>query len=127
MPIFLSLVNKVDFWRGPARPSLPVDMRVPFSELTDVKAYLGSHGLAYSIMIKDVQVRSCPSAAAGGSSSTHLSGLGPTWRRKIQGYNGRLVSGVPPDFCEPAVEGVEPHTSQRKFKSKTELTGEKCS
>ncbi|XP_070121167.1 carboxypeptidase A5 isoform X2 [Equus przewalskii] len=48
--------QKVDFWRGPARPSLPVDMRVPFSELTDVKAYLGSHGLAYSIMIKDVQV-----------------------------------------------------------------------
>lgn len=62
-PIFLSFVNKVDFWRGPARPSLPVDMRVPFSELKDVKAYLESHGLVYSIMIKDIQVRSCPSAA----------------------------------------------------------------
>nr|XP_004661177.3 carboxypeptidase A5 [Jaculus jaculus] len=48
--------QKVDFWRGPARPSLPVDMRVPFSELNDVKAYLKSHGLAYSVMIKDVQV-----------------------------------------------------------------------
>ncbi|GAB5568785.1 carboxypeptidase A5 [Prionailurus iriomotensis] len=48
--------QKVDFWRGPARPSLPVDMRVPFSELKDVKAYLGSHGLAYSVMIKDIQV-----------------------------------------------------------------------
>ncbi|XP_019501657.1 PREDICTED: carboxypeptidase A5 isoform X1 [Hipposideros armiger] len=48
--------QKVDFWRGPARPSLPVDMRVPSSELKDVKAYLESHGLAYSIMIKDIQV-----------------------------------------------------------------------
>ena len=55
---FLSFfVNKVDFWRGPARPSLPVDMRVPFSELPSVKAYLKSHGLAYSVMIKDIQVR----------------------------------------------------------------------
>uniref|UniRef100_A0A2K6GUR6 Carboxypeptidase A5 n=2 Tax=Propithecus coquereli TaxID=379532 RepID=A0A2K6GUR6_PROCO len=48
--------QKVDFWRAPARPSLPVDMRVPFSELKDIKAYLESHGLAYSIMIKDIQV-----------------------------------------------------------------------
>ncbi|XP_074223158.1 carboxypeptidase A5 isoform X2 [Camelus bactrianus] len=48
--------QKVDFWRGPARPSLPVDMRVPFSELKDIKAYLESHGLAYSIMIKDIQI-----------------------------------------------------------------------
>ncbi|XP_015443803.1 carboxypeptidase A5 isoform X1 [Pteropus alecto] len=48
--------QKLDFWRGPARPSLPVDMRVPFSELKDVKAFLESHGLAYSIMIKDIQV-----------------------------------------------------------------------
>ncbi|XP_060052546.1 carboxypeptidase A5 isoform X2 [Erinaceus europaeus] len=48
--------QKVDFWRSPARPSLPVDMRVPFSELKDVKSYLDSHGLAYSIMIKDIQV-----------------------------------------------------------------------
>lgn len=62
-PGFLSLVNEVDFWRGPARPGLPVDVRVPFAELKDVKAYLESHGLVYSIMIKDVQVRSCPSAA----------------------------------------------------------------
>ncbi|XP_014397307.1 PREDICTED: carboxypeptidase A5 isoform X2 [Myotis brandtii] len=48
--------QKVDFWRGPARPSLPVDMRVPFSELKDVKDYLESHGLAYSVMIEDIQV-----------------------------------------------------------------------
>ncbi|KAM8818468.1 carboxypeptidase A5 isoform 2-T2 [Rhynchonycteris naso] len=48
--------QKVDFWRGPARPSLPIDMRVPFSKLKDVKSYLKSHSIAYSIMIKDVQV-----------------------------------------------------------------------
>ncbi|KAM5303611.1 carboxypeptidase A5 isoform 1-T1 [Glossophaga mutica] len=48
--------QKVDFWRGPARPSLPVDLRVPFSELKDIKSYLESHGLVYSIMIKDIQV-----------------------------------------------------------------------
>ncbi|XP_055464170.1 carboxypeptidase A5 [Psammomys obesus] len=48
--------QKVDFWRGPARPSLPVDMRVPFSELRDVKEYLKAHGLAYTVMIKDIQV-----------------------------------------------------------------------
>ncbi|XP_003407096.2 carboxypeptidase A5 [Loxodonta africana] len=48
--------QKVDFWRGPARPSLPVDMRVPFSELKNVKSYLDSHGLDYSVMIKDIQV-----------------------------------------------------------------------
>ncbi|KFO29347.1 Carboxypeptidase A5 [Fukomys damarensis] len=47
--------QKVDFWWGPARPSLPVDMRVPFSELDDIKADLESHGLVYSVMIKNVQ------------------------------------------------------------------------
>ncbi|XP_055974411.1 carboxypeptidase A5 [Sorex fumeus] len=48
--------QKVDFWRSPARPSLPVDMRIPFSELKDIKAYLDAHGLTYSVMIKDIQV-----------------------------------------------------------------------
>ncbi|XP_049997548.1 carboxypeptidase A5 isoform X3 [Alexandromys fortis] len=48
--------QKVDFWRGPARPSLPVDMRVPFSELHDVKDYLKSHNLVYTVMIKDIQI-----------------------------------------------------------------------
>lgn len=33
-------------------------MRVPFSELEDIKAYLDAHGLSYSVMIKDIQVRS---------------------------------------------------------------------
>lgn len=85
MPIFLSFVNKLDFWRGPARPSLPVDMRVPFSELKDVKAFLESHGLAYSVMIKDIQVRSCPSTAAGVPPPICLSGLGPTWKKNLRG------------------------------------------
>ncbi|KAF6085612.1 carboxypeptidase A5 [Phyllostomus discolor] len=31
-------------------------MRVPFAELKDIKTYLESHGLVYSIMIKDIQV-----------------------------------------------------------------------
>lgn len=79
---FFSFVIQVDFWRGPARPSLPVDMRVPFSELKDIKAYLESHGLAYNIMIKDIQVRSCPNTEVGGLTFTSLAGLGPTWRKK---------------------------------------------
>ncbi|XP_074049793.1 carboxypeptidase A5-like isoform X2 [Macrotis lagotis] len=47
---------KVDFWHAPSRPSLPVDMRVPFSNLKAVKSYLNSSGISYIIMIKDVQV-----------------------------------------------------------------------
>lgn len=78
-------MTKVDFWRSPAKPSLPVDMRVPFSELKDIKAYLESHGLAYSIMIKDIQVRSCPRAAARAPPSTWLSGLGPSRRKTSWG------------------------------------------
>lgn len=81
-PIFLSFVNKVDFWRGPARPSLPVDMRVPFSELKDVKAYLESHGLAYSIMIKDIQVRPCPQPCSWGLTFHMLFWLGPNTEEK---------------------------------------------
>lgn len=85
MSVYFSFVTEVDFWRSPARPSLPVDMRVAFSELKDIKAYLESHGLAYSIMIKDIQVRSCPSAASGSPPSTCLPGLGLTRRKTSQG------------------------------------------
>ncbi|XP_051857008.1 carboxypeptidase A5-like [Antechinus flavipes] len=46
---------KVDFWHAPARSSLPVDMRVPFSNLNAVKNYLNSSGISYTIMIKDIQ------------------------------------------------------------------------
>ncbi|EHB08636.1 Carboxypeptidase A5 [Heterocephalus glaber] len=59
LSLFRDLENlktqKLDFWRGPARPSLPVDMRVSFPELDDIRAYLESHGLVYSIMIKNIQ------------------------------------------------------------------------
>ncbi|KAM5255737.1 carboxypeptidase A5 isoform 2-T2 [Ctenodactylus gundi] len=48
--------QKVDFWCDPARPSLPVDIRISFSDLEDIRAYLESHGLAYRVMIKDIQV-----------------------------------------------------------------------
>lgn len=93
-PVFLPSVNKVDFWRGPARPSLPVDMRIPSSELKDVKAYLESHGLAYSIMIKDIQVRSGPRVVAGVSPSTCLSALGPRQcDRNSQGYTWGQETG----------------------------------
>ncbi|XP_074124008.1 carboxypeptidase A5-like [Sminthopsis crassicaudata] len=47
---------KVDFWHAPARPSFPVDMRVPFSNLNTVKNYLNSSGISYTVMIKDIQV-----------------------------------------------------------------------
>ena len=121
LPVFLSFVIKVDFWRGPDRPSLPVDMRVPFSALKDIKAYLESHGLAYSIMIKDIQVRSCPSAAAG---------VSPSYPVLVWAQHGERTSRAKMDvfflefhlhFCEPTMEGMKPHTSQGKFKSKTEF------
>ena len=80
--VFFSFVTKVDFWRGPARPSLPVDMRVPFSELKDIKAYLESHGLAYNIMIKDIQVRSCPNTEVGGSHLHIPCRFGPNLEKK---------------------------------------------
>ncbi|KAM4677539.1 carboxypeptidase A1-like [Discoglossus pictus] len=46
---------QIDFWRGPSRPDLPVDMRVPFSSLQAVKVFLESNGISYSIMVEDVQ------------------------------------------------------------------------
>ncbi|XP_027698147.1 carboxypeptidase A5-like isoform X1 [Vombatus ursinus] len=47
---------KIDFWHAPARPSLPVDMRVPFSNLKAVKNYLNSRGISYAITVEDIQV-----------------------------------------------------------------------
>ncbi|XP_069486220.1 carboxypeptidase A1-like [Ambystoma mexicanum] len=46
---------QIDFWRGPAMPSLPVDMRVPFTSLQAVKVFLETNNIAYTIMIDDVQ------------------------------------------------------------------------
>ncbi|XP_062435011.1 carboxypeptidase A1-like [Rhea pennata] len=46
---------QVDFWRGPTKPGLPVDLRVPFQSLQAIKSFLEANDVAYSIMIEDVQ------------------------------------------------------------------------
>uniref|UniRef100_A0A8C3BCC9 Carboxypeptidase A2 n=1 Tax=Cairina moschata TaxID=8855 RepID=A0A8C3BCC9_CAIMO len=46
---------QLDFWRDPTKPGHPSDLRVPFPSLQAVKIFLESHGIPYSIMIKDVQ------------------------------------------------------------------------
>ncbi|TSS60365.1 Carboxypeptidase A1 [Bagarius yarrelli] len=51
----LSELEELDFWMGPVDVSLPVDVRVPFHSLQDVKAFLGYHEIPYKIMIQDVQ------------------------------------------------------------------------
>ncbi|XP_075413847.1 carboxypeptidase A1 isoform X2 [Tenrec ecaudatus] len=46
---------QLDFWRGPAQPGAPIDVRVPFPSLQPVKVFLESHGIEHRAMIKDVQ------------------------------------------------------------------------
>ncbi|XP_077197088.1 carboxypeptidase A1-like [Paroedura picta] len=46
---------QIDFWLGPAKPSRPVDMRVPFQALQAVKVFLESEGIPYTVMIEDLQ------------------------------------------------------------------------
>ncbi|NWY06903.1 CBPA5 Carboxypeptidase, partial [Nothoprocta ornata] len=46
---------QVDFWRGPTKPGHPTDLRVPFRNLQAVKSFLEANGVAYSVMIEDVQ------------------------------------------------------------------------
>lgn len=46
---------QLDFWRGPARPGSPIDIRVPFTRIQAVKVFLEAHGIKYTTMIKDVQ------------------------------------------------------------------------
>uniref|UniRef100_A0A8V5GF59 Peptidase M14 domain-containing protein n=1 Tax=Melopsittacus undulatus TaxID=13146 RepID=A0A8V5GF59_MELUD len=46
---------QVDFWRHPASPGHPADLRVPFPSLQAVKTLLESNGISYSIMIQDLQ------------------------------------------------------------------------
>ncbi|CAJ0947161.1 unnamed protein product [Ranitomeya imitator] len=46
---------QLDFWQGPSRPERFIDVRVPFFSLMDVKVYLESNNIQYSIMIKDLQ------------------------------------------------------------------------
>ncbi|XP_007953585.1 carboxypeptidase A2 [Orycteropus afer afer] len=47
---------QLDFWKSPNNPGQPVHVRVPFVSLQAVKVFLESQGIAYSIMIEDVQV-----------------------------------------------------------------------
>ncbi|XP_037693362.1 carboxypeptidase A1 [Choloepus didactylus] len=46
---------QLDFWRGPARPGSPIDIRVPFPSVQAVKIFLEAHDISYTIMIEDVQ------------------------------------------------------------------------
>ncbi|XP_077329772.1 carboxypeptidase A2-like isoform X2 [Lithobates pipiens] len=46
---------QLDFWTEPAKPDIPVDVRVPFTSLQFVKAYLEYNNFDYSIMIEDLQ------------------------------------------------------------------------
>ncbi|NXU55529.1 CBPA2 Carboxypeptidase, partial [Turnix velox] len=47
---------QLDFWISPTTTSLPVDVRVPMSNVQDVKAFLEYNGMEYSILIEDLQV-----------------------------------------------------------------------
>ncbi|XP_073437089.1 carboxypeptidase A1-like [Dendrobates tinctorius] len=46
---------QVDYWRSPASLDLPIDMMVPNAALQQVKEFLESNAIDYSIMIEDVQ------------------------------------------------------------------------
>ncbi|XP_061438638.1 carboxypeptidase A2-like [Rhineura floridana] len=46
---------QLDFWRFPSYPDQPVDVQVPFACLQDVKVFLESHQMKYSVLIEDVQ------------------------------------------------------------------------
>ncbi|XP_045711713.1 carboxypeptidase A1 [Phyllostomus hastatus] len=46
---------QLDFWRGPAQPGSPIDVRVPFPSIQAVKVFLEAHDIEYTIMIEDVQ------------------------------------------------------------------------
>ncbi|KAF7651209.1 hypothetical protein LDENG_00114180 [Lucifuga dentata] len=46
---------ELDFWLHPVSTELPVDIRVSVSSLRDVKDYLNTHGIPFSIMISNLQ------------------------------------------------------------------------
>ncbi|XP_005402490.1 PREDICTED: carboxypeptidase A2 [Chinchilla lanigera] len=47
---------QLDFWKSPTIPGESAHVRVPFVNTQAVKVFLESQGIAYSIMIEDVQV-----------------------------------------------------------------------
>ncbi|XP_059789380.1 carboxypeptidase A1 [Balaenoptera ricei] len=46
---------QLDFWRGPAQPGSPIDIRVPFPSIQAVKVFLEARDIRYTVMIEDVQ------------------------------------------------------------------------
>ncbi|CAM4511512.1 unnamed protein product [Lepidochelys kempii] len=46
---------QIDYWLSPTKPSLPVDVRVPFHSLQAVKVLLESNTIPYTITVDDVQ------------------------------------------------------------------------
>ncbi|XP_069318226.1 carboxypeptidase A1 [Eulemur rufifrons] len=46
---------QLDFWRGPAQPGSPIDVRVPFHSSQAIRVFLEAHGISYETMIEDVQ------------------------------------------------------------------------
>uniref|UniRef100_A0A674EI05 Carboxypeptidase A1 n=1 Tax=Salmo trutta TaxID=8032 RepID=A0A674EI05_SALTR len=51
-----SLLSQLDVWMEPIDLSTPVDIRVPFTSLQTVKAFLETEDIPYSVMIMDLQV-----------------------------------------------------------------------
>ncbi|KFO29345.1 Carboxypeptidase A2 [Fukomys damarensis] len=47
---------QLDFWKSPTTPGESAHVRVPSVKVQGVKVFLESQGIAYSVMIKDVQI-----------------------------------------------------------------------
>nr|AAR16321.1 pancreatic carboxypeptidase A1 precursor copy 2 [Tetraodon nigroviridis] len=47
---------EMDIWRGVTGVGIPVDIRVPFHQLSSVKIHLQEHDIEHSTMIEDLQV-----------------------------------------------------------------------
>lgn len=48
---------QIDIWRGVTQVGIPVDIRVPFLQLSSVQVHLQKHNLEHSTMIEDLQVQ----------------------------------------------------------------------
>lgn len=47
----------MDIWRGVTEVGIPVDIRVPFHQLSSVKVHLQKHDIEHFTMIEDLQVQ----------------------------------------------------------------------
>ncbi|CAG08745.1 unnamed protein product, partial [Tetraodon nigroviridis] len=52
---------EMDIWRGVTGVGIPVDIRVPFHQLSSVKIHLQEHDIEHSTMIEDLQPRNTDS------------------------------------------------------------------